>query len=123
MKSIRLILFLVVLVASLLLVGGCSRHYVEVYINDKCEMVTLVNHDIINPLYVFKGDYVIFTNISKVEVELNLPDGVFEKNDVTIAVGKRVILKVIRNGPYEKPMNIECSGPSGEPKVFVGEEP
>ncbi len=123
MKSIRFFLFLVVLVASLFLVGGCYRHYVDVYLNDQCHMVTMENNDVINPLIVFKGDYVIFNNISSAPVELNLPDGVFERDDVTIAVGKRVILKVIMNGPTESPMNIECTGGSGSPKVFVGEEP
>jgi|GEM_PF-6532706 len=123
MKSIRLTIVFFVLAVSLLLMGGCSRHYVDVYVNNQCYLVNLDNDTAIESLLVFKGDYVIFNNLGDNEVELNLPDGVFERDKVTISPGKRVILKVIMNGPHSKNMNIECTGGSGSPKVVVGEEP
>ena len=38
MKSMRFLLLLWVMMV-LLLVGGCSKHYVDVYINEDCKLV------------------------------------------------------------------------------------
>ena len=123
MKSIRLSLLFLLLTAALLLVAGCSRHYVDVYINDDCFLVTMENDKIIDPLLVFPGDYVVFTNITGHKVELNLPDGMFSEDDVEIAAGKRVILEVIQKDPGERSMVIVCTGGTGSPRVVVGEDP
>ena len=123
MKSIRFLLLLLALAATLLLAVGCSKHYVDVYINDKCLLVTLENDEIIDPLVVFPGDYVIFNNLTDEEVVMNLPDDMFSKDDVTIPAGKRVILKVIQKDPVTKEISIDCDGGSSLPKVRVGEDP
>ncbi len=123
MKSIRFSLSLLLLLAVLLVVGGCSKHYVDVYINERCALVAIDNDTAIDPLVVFPGDYVIFNNLRDEPVELNLPIGMFEEDNVTISAGKRVILKVIETGHREESMNIVCDDGSGTPKVVVGDDP
>ena len=126
MKTIRYPVFLLMLVmtATLFLIGGCSRHYVDVYIDNDCLLKTLETDKSIDVLLVFPGDYVIFNNLTNGNVELNLPVGMFEKDKVIVAGGSREILKVIMKEPFEDYMNIECdTGGSGTPKVVIGEEP
>ena len=134
-KRFWLLAVLVVLAAALLLVTGCSRHYVEVYINEECLPAT-ADMDNIKTLWVFPGDYVVFINAREVPevpegqtppgrwVKLTFPDGMFEENEVRIDPGKRVILKVIADGPMEG--LIAVTGPTcplGSPEVKVGEGP
>jgi hypothetical protein len=123
MKTIRFVLVLMLL-AVLLVVAGCDKHYVDVYINDECAMVAIDNDTAIDPLMVFPGDYVIFNNISGDSVIIDLPDDWFEEDLVSILKDKRVILKVIRTDPGRSDMGISCTiGGAGAPKVVVGEEP
>ena len=123
MKSIRFSLFLLLLLALLLMAGGCSKHYVDVYINENCALVAIDNDKAIDPLVLFVGDYVIFNNIREDEVELSLPPGIFEKDSVKIAAGKRSILKVLKSVPAGDSMVIDCDPDSGSPKVVVDEDP
>ncbi len=131
MKSIRSTIFILVLLAAVLLVSGCSKHYVDVYINEQCLMSTMDNDEILT-LMVFPGDYVIFSNtreeLSDVDekwVELSFPDGLFEVDMVRIEPGHRVILEVIADGPLSNTrMGINGPNcPSGGPDVKVGEGP
>ena len=123
MKSIRIPVLLLLLAGVLLLMGGCYRHYVDVYINEMCEPVTLENDEMIDPLIVFPGDYVVFTNMREVKsVTLEFPVGMFEVDEVTINAGHRAILKVVDKGETEGYIKrIDC--PIGDPKVKVGEGP
>ncbi len=130
MKSIRFPIFLLVLVATLLLVSGCSKHYVDVYINEQCLFSTLDNGEI-ETLMVFPGDYVIFNNAREKPtpttqrwVDLTFPAGLFELTTVRIEPGHRVILKVIADGPMSGVLGISGpSCPSGSPEFKVGEGP
>jgi len=127
MKSIRIPLFLLLMAAALLLVSGCSKHYVDVYINEAGLPVTLDNEPetAIDPLWVFPGDYVIFNNMrADEEVILRFPSGMFELDTVTIEAGHRKILKVIADGPMTGTLTITGDGiPAGNPEVIVGEDP
>jgi hypothetical protein len=125
MKSIRIPLLLLVLVAVLLLMAGCSKHYVDVYINEEKALVTLANCKAIKPLWMFPGDYVIFNNTREIHwVMLEFPEGMFEvtKTD-TIWPGHRVILKVTATGKMEGIISVISDGPIGNPEAKVGEDP
>jgi hypothetical protein len=124
MKSTRFALTLVLMMGTLLLMGGCSKHYVDVYINEMCELVTLENGDAIDPLIVYPGDYVIFNSMRETKaVTLTFPTGMFEEDEVTIDPGKRVILKVINEGAPSGDIKRSGDCPVGDPKVKVGEDP
>jgi hypothetical protein len=127
MKVTRLVLVLLLTLTALLLVNGCSKHYVDVYINEICMPVTLENdpETAIDPLWVFPGDYVIFNNMREEDlVEMVFPTGLFEVERVEIEAGHRVILKVVAEGPMEGPISISGDGcGAGIPKVKVGEDP
>jgi len=129
MKSIRVLLLFVFLISVLMLVGGCSKHYVDVYINEICEPVTLENDRKIDVLYFFPGDYVIFNNMrAENSVTLEFPVGMFEVTEVTIEAGHRVTLKVVADGPLDDTTSgrIIFTGtgcPMGNPEAKVGEGP
>lgn len=139
MKSIRIPVLLLLLAGVLLLMGGCYRHYVDVYINNECILVTMDN-GVIETLLVFKGDFVVFNNLNEESessgptyVDLHLPEGMFDESEVSdlrtdenairVQPGKRVILEVISDGPIEGLISITGDCPTGTPKVKVGEEP
>lgn len=129
-KKNPLLMVLLFLMTALLLVGGCSRHYIDVYLDEECFSST-ADLEHIKPLLLFPGDYVVFINTRvppapDVErwIELKFPEGLFEEDFVRIDPGKRVILKVIADGPMSG--NIETNGPGcplGDPEVKVGEGP
>lgn len=126
MKLTRFVLVLLLALAALLLVNGCSKHYVDVYINDDCILVTIDNEPEtgIDPLWVYPGDYVIFNNMKDDDVEMVFPTGLFEEDRVEIEAGHRKILKVVADGPMEGPISISGDGcGAGIPKVKVGEDP
>jgi len=123
MKSKRFVLILLLILAALLLMNGCSRHYVDVYINEDCALVAIDNDTAIDPLTVFVGDYVIFNNLTDDKIELSFPPGIFEVDHVTIAGGKRVIVKVVKAVPEGDSMTIGCREFTGSPKVVVDEDP
>ena len=126
MKSIRFPLLLWVMMMVLLLVGGCSKHYVDVYINEDCKLVLLDSDPdaYIDPLVVFPGDYVIFNNLNSDDVKLVFPSGLFEVGDTLIESGHRVIFKVIADSLPLGSIRISSpTCPSTNPKVIVGEDP
>lgn len=126
MKLTRFVLALLLALVALLLVNGCSKHYVDVYINEDCILVDLENESEtgIDPLWVYPGDYVIFNNMKEHDVDMVLPPGMFELDLVEIEAGHRVILKVVADGPMEGPISISGHGcGAGIPKVKVGEDP
>ena len=129
MKSIRIPMFLLVLLAAMLMVG-CSAleyHFVDVYINDECLPFTLAKAGAIETLWVFPGDQVIFTNTRDKEVVMTFTTGIFEVDEIALKPGKRVILKVISPGLKEGTVTLttidgsKC--PDGTPKVVVCEGP
>ena len=133
-RRISLLMVLLLLMAAVLLVGGCckdcgecegSRHYVDVYINEICDPVTLENDEDIDPLWVFKGDHVIFNNMRETEtVTLELPPGMFELDTVEIKAKHRVILEVVDGGEESGKLKVRGTGcPVGDPDVKIGEGP
>jgi hypothetical protein len=105
--------------------GGCeSKHYVDVYVASDCQLYLMDRAAPLDPLMVFPGDYVIFNNMTDAEVKLDPYDGIFDKDEATIAPFKRVTLKVIHPGDLkDKNIVITCTGGSTGPKVHVGEDP
>jgi hypothetical protein len=123
MKSTRIPLLLLLMV-TLLAAGGCSKHYVDVYIGPQCLPNTPAYDATTRVLWVFPDDYVVFSNMRDTDVIITFPLGMFEVDEVTIAGGQRVILKVINEGESEGDLSISGSGcPSGDPKIKVGEGP
>jgi hypothetical protein len=128
MKNIRMRMMLGVglLLATLLVVGGCSRHYVDVYLNEIGSLVLLDGDpdNIIDPLWVYKDDYVIFNNTRSKAITLTFPLGMFEVDEVVVDGGRRAILQVVADGPSEGTISVSGDGiPAGSPKVKVGEGP
>ena len=129
-RQMALMTIWLLLMAGLLFWGGCSRHYIEVYIDEEGRLAT-ADLDHIKPLLVFPGDYVVFINTRVPPepgvprwVELDFPEGFFDVESVKIDPGKRAIVKVIADGPLSG--NIQVSGPGipmGDPEVKVGEGP
>ncbi len=118
------LMVLLLMTAGLLLVGGCSRHYVDVYIHPNCYLVSLENDDEINPLIVYKGDYVIFNSMREATVTMRLPAGMFEEDEVDIEGGARVILKVIGEASMAGQISFSGTGCDvGDPDVKIGEGP
>ena len=124
MKSIRIILLMLSMV-TLLLMGGCSKHYVDVYIGGECLPLSHAFDSDTMILLVFPGDYVVFTNLRDKAINITLPAGMFELDMVEdLESGHRVTLKVINEGDAEGGLSISGEGcPSGDPKIRVGEDP
>jgi hypothetical protein len=123
MKFNRIHLLLLLMVA-LLALGGCSKHYVDVYIGGQCLPISPAYDATNRVLWVFPDDYVVFSNMRDAEVIVTLPAGMFEMDEVTIEGGHRVTLRVINEGDVEGPLSISGDGcPSGDPKIKVGEDP
>lgn len=139
MKSTCSKAVLTVLVLILMGAAGCnheeceSKHYVDIYINEVCDPVTLENDEEIDVLFVYPGDYVIFNNMRAAKsVTIEFPPGMFELDEVEIEAGHRAILQVIADGPLEDDpadpsddrLTIRGDGcPSGNPQAKVGEGP
>lgn len=139
MKAMRVSLVIVLLAAVLGLMGGCSRHYVDIYINENCQPVTLENGQKIEVMYFHPGDYVIFNNTRASEsVKIQLPTGMFEVADdsvemisdpvtgesIEIESGHRAILKVVGDATTNGRLSITGDGcPAGNPEAKVGEGP
>lgn len=125
MKSIRITLLLFVLAATLLLVAGCDKHHVDVYINDEYAFVNMDNGNQIKTLWWHPGDYVSFNNISTdKEFTLEFPAGMFEKDKTDIIKpGQRVTLQVIAKEPMEGAISFDPESPIGNPDAKVGEGP
>ena len=124
MKNVRIILAVVVLVAALLTVGGCSRHYVDLYINDDCVLVQLDNDVVINPLVVFEGDYVMFISLREKAVTISLDPAMFDTGTIELAPGASAVVKVIGDPEMEGAISLSGDGcPSVPPKVVIGEGP
>jgi hypothetical protein len=119
------LLGLTLIVAALVFSGGCSRHYVDVYINEICALVYLDNdpESVIEDLFVFEGDYVIFNNTKDTAVELTFPVGLFEVDEIVVEGHSRVFVKVIGAALSEGTIGISGDCPAGAPKVKVGEGP
>lgn len=125
MKPIRTQFFLMVMVAVLLLISGCDKHHIDIYINDELAFVHMSNGKEIETLWVFPGDFVSFTNISQEkEFSLEFPAGMFEKDKTDIIKpGHRVTLEVISKVPMEGDISFFPESPVGNPEAKVGEEP
>ena len=88
---------MILTLVALFLVGGCSQHYVDVYVNDDCSMVLHDNDpDVyIGELLFFPGDYVYFNSLRAKNITLNFPAGMFDTSgDVLLEPGKRILVKV-----------------------------
>lgn len=127
MKPVRTSIVIGLLI---IVVGGiwwllkcCDKHYVDVYINSECQLVTLENDEPIPELLVFPGDHVIWNNMSGAVVELNLPAGWFAEDHVFIPVDQRVTLKVLRDPPGQASITITGTCGAGTPGVKIGEDP
>lgn len=116
---------LVLIVAALMFSGGCARHYVDVYINENCVLVLLDDDptNVIEDLFVFEGDYVVFNNTKDSAVELTFPLGIFEVDSIEVAAHSRVFVKVVGEALSEGTIGISGDCPAGAPKVKVGEGP
>lgn len=154
MKTIRIIPTIAIILVTLVLIAGCASdqteepdralisdrtaveatplatgylgfpHWVDVYINDAKECFTVGNVKVNGAILLFEGDYLIYNNIGKEKVTLELPEGWFEESEVTIEPNKRKALKVIIKGPAEG--DIAIIGEEmirGTPNMKVGEEP
>jgi hypothetical protein len=126
MMSTRIVLALLLVAAALLLVVGCSKHYVDVYINEDGKIV-LLNNDptTIEELFVFPGDFVVFNNMSGQEATLGFSaEGLFGTTTEVLGPNQRVILEVQAGAPAETEIAVSGAGwPSTGPKVKVGEGP
>ena len=126
MKSIRFPILLFVLVAVLLSLGGCDKHYVDVYINKDGKFVQMDNDpdNYIRTLVVFPGDFVAFNSMRDKKITLGFPEGLFETTSVVLEPGHRVILEVLAKEPMEGDIGLAGEDiPSTGPKVKVGEGP
>ena len=123
MKSTRILLLLLLMV-TLMSVGGCSKHYVDVYIGAECLPITPAYDSTTRTLLVFPGDYVVFSNTRDKDVTITFPLDMFEMDEVTIGAGHRVTVRVINEGEASGPLSISGDGcGSGDPKIKVGEDP
>ena len=101
----------------------CDKHFVDVYINSKCDLVTLDNDQAIPLLLIFPGDFVIWNNLSEGLVTLNLPEGWFEVDYVEIPIGQRVILELIKEEVADGSVTIGGTCGSAAPALKIGDEP
>ena len=138
MKSIKTTVLMMFLVTVLGLLSGCGPeyaklesddfyHFVDVYVNEDLEYVTLENDKGIGALLIFPGDILIINNLTKDKVVIDLVPGVFETElqQVTIEGNRRVGLRVLKeaklDGAFRSTKNdliIDAS-----PKVVIGEGP
>ena len=112
----------IILVVWVFWFGGVDKHYVDVYFNDECKIVTL-DGGVIETLFVFPGDFVIWNNPNEFTIKLNLPPSWFEEDYVEIPSDQRVTLEVIRTTPGLEGFSIEGDCPGAVPKVRIGEGP
>lgn len=132
MKSIRIPMFSLILVATVML-AGCAQEiqnmdfrYVDVYINEDCIPSTLAKDGFIETLWVFPGDKVTVTNTRDKKIEIKFPAGMFDKDAATLEPGKRIVLKVLDVSSQEGVFSITDGDdicPDGTPKVVIGEGP
>jgi len=126
MKFIRFPILLLVLVTILLSLGGCDKHYVDVYINEEGKFVQMDNDpgNYIRTLIVYPGDFVAFNSMRSTNITLGFPEGLFETTSVVIEPGRRVILEVLAEGHMEGEIGLAGEDiPSTGPQFKVGEGP
>ena len=122
--AIRWVLVVLVFVYVIWVTSGSDKHYVDVYINSQCKLVTLDNDAEIPELFFFPGDFVIWNNMSGDEVELDFPDGWFSEDPVIVPKDQRVIVEVVRDAPGSSTISVICDGGgSGAPAVKIGDDP
>ena len=136
MKSIMIKSILLMIPAAMLL-SGCARtvefqpvvesRFIDLYINEECLPSTLAKGGIIDTLWLYPGDRVVITNTRDEEITIKFPAGMFDKDEVPIESGKRVVLEVQQASPKTGAFSIfdETSGicTDGAPQVQVGEDP
>ncbi len=127
MKSIGKPLLMLILVATLLGVIGCDKHYVDVYINEDGKVVLMDNvpGTDIETLFVFPGDFVVFNNMSTEKVTLGFTkEGLFGTTTEVLEPNTRIILEVQAGAPSDAEIAVAGGEwPSTGPKVKVGEGP
>jgi hypothetical protein len=127
MKSIGKPLLMLILVATLLGISGCDKHYVDVYINENGKLVLMDNDPgkYIETLFVFPGDFVVFNNMSGEKVTLGFTkEGLFGTTTEVLEPNTRIILEVQAGAPPDAEIAVAGDGwPSTGPKVKVGEGP
>ncbi len=127
MKSIGKPLLMLILVATLLGVSGCDKHYVDVFINEDGKVVLMDNvpGTEIETLFVFPGDFVVFNNMSGEKVTLGFTkEGLFGTTMEDIEPHSRIILEVQAGAPSDAEIAVAGDEwPSTGPKVKVGEGP
>ena len=113
------------LVTVLLVMGGCSKHYVDFYIRENCTLVYLDTgpEAVIDPVVVYNGDYVIFNNLKSTTITLTFPVGMFEVDSIDVVGNGRVIVKVIGADLSTGDLGIAGDCTAGSPAVKVGEGP
>ncbi len=122
----------VLALAAVLPSAGCSifcedapTHFVDLYIDAQARIVTLDADTAIPKLLLFRGDIVVFNNLTDKDVTIDLPKAIFGEVQVIIPASGRKMLKVLASSFEGKVIRV-ANGEykiDGIPTVKVNEGP